>query len=197
MQRIFASLLLTVVLSGSASAGEITDKAAQAESLVANGKSEEAFQAFEEALNLLWARLPQLSFRKVLWVEAGHPLRGFGAYIPRATNVFRAGEDMIVYTEPVGFGWRKIRDDKRSDDIWQSDFVADLTIKTKDGKHFHSQKDMGKGGTAVRSKSHENGIHVTVIMSNIPAGEYMAEFTVHDAVSGKGGTFSLPFVISP
>jgi hypothetical protein len=196
MQRIFAALLITAILSGSASAGEISDKASQAEALAADGKSVEAIEALEQATNSLWVRLPQLSFRKVLWIEAGHSaLRGFGAYIRRETNVYRADEEMIAYAEPVGFAWRKMRDDKRNDDIWQSDFAADITIKTKDGKHLHSQKDIGKGGTAIRSRSHEYGIRVTVTMSNIPAGEYMAEFTVRDAVSGKSGRFSLPFVV--
>src|SRR5262245_30805552 len=108
MQRTFAGLLVTAILIGSAPAGEITDKAAQADSLAANGKHAEAIAALEQATNSLWARLPQLGFRKVLWIEAGHAgLRGFGAYIPRATNVYRADEEMIAYVEPIGFGWRK------------------------------------------------------------------------------------------
>jgi hypothetical protein len=44
-------------------------------------------------------------------------------------------------------------------------------------------------------RNREYNIRLTITLTDIPAGEYLADFTVHDAVSGKSGTFSLPFVI--
>jgi hypothetical protein len=187
MPRIFASFLVTAILAGSASAGEITDKAAQAESLAASGKSVEAIEALDQATTSLWDKLP-LSFRKVLWIA--ETARSFGGYTPRQTNVYKAGDEMIVYAEPVGFSWRKVGD------MWQSDLAADLTLKTRDGKPVHFQKDLGKGGMSSRARNREYNIRLTVTMADIPAGEYVAEFAVRDAVSGKSGTFSLPFVIT-
>jgi hypothetical protein len=74
-------------------------------------------------------------------------------------------------------------------------FAADVTLTTKDGKHFHTQKDVGKGGMSSRVRNREYNIRLTIALTNIPTGEYMADFMVRDAVSGKSGTFSLPFVI--
>jgi hypothetical protein len=186
LQSTFAGLLVAVFLSGSAPAGEIVDKAARAESLAANGKHVEAVEALDQATTSLWDTLP-LSFRKALWV-ADLP-RGFGTYTPRQTNVYIAGEKMIAYAEPVGFGWRK------AGDFWQSDLASDITLKTKDGRPLSSHKDVGRGGMSSRVRNREFNIRVTTTLTDIPAGEYIADFTVHDAVSGKSGTFSLPFVI--
>jgi hypothetical protein len=185
----FAGLLVSVILSGSASAGEIRDDAAQAESLAANGKYVEAIEALDRAATSLWDKSP-LSFRTALWV-AEAPDR-FGVYNPRKANAYIAGENMFAYAEPVGIGWRK------AGDIWQTDFTADFTLKTKDGSQLFSQQDFAKsqsGESSSRLRIRELMVRFTVILTNIPAGEYMAEFTVRDAVSGKSGAFSLPFVI--
>jgi hypothetical protein len=186
MKGISIGAPIAVILAGSATAGEIADKATKAESLVANGKYMEAVEALDGAMTSLWAELP-LSFRKALWIAV--PARGFGNYTPRETNAYLAGDEMIAYAEPVGFGWRKVGD------MWQNDFAADVTLTTKDGKHFHTQKDVGKGGMLSRVRNREYNIRLTITLADIPAGEYMADFTVRDAVSGKSGTFSLPFVI--
>ncbi len=36
---------------------------------------------------------------------------------------------------------------------------------------------------------------LTLTLTGIPAGEYVADTTLRDLVSGKKGTMSLPFVI--
>lgn len=82
MSRIFASLLVTAILSGSAPAGD-ADKAAQAESLEADGKYLEPAEAVDQAKTSLWDKSP-LSFRRALWV-VGKPM-GFGVYNPRETK---------------------------------------------------------------------------------------------------------------
>lgn len=61
MSRIFAGLLVTAILSGSAPAGEIADKAGQAESLLDNGTYVEAAEALDQAITLLWDAIYLLS----------------------------------------------------------------------------------------------------------------------------------------
>jgi hypothetical protein len=123
MKSILIGPLVAVILAGSANAGEIVDKATQAESLVANGKYMEAVEAIEGATTSLWDKLP-LSFRKALWIAG--PARGFGSSTPRETNAYLAGDEMIAYAEPVGFRWRKVGD------MWQNDFCR--------GRHPHDER---------------------------------------------------------
>jgi hypothetical protein len=185
----FAGLLVTVILSGPTSAGEIRDHAARAESLAANGKYVEAIETLDRAATSLSDKSP-LSFRTALWVDEAPP--SFGVYNPRKTNAYIAGDNMFAYAELVGIGWRK------AGDTWQTDFAADFILRTKDGRELFSQKDFAKsqpGESSSRLRIRELMARFTVTLNNIPAGEYMAEFTVRDAVSGKRGAFSLPFVI--
>jgi hypothetical protein len=51
-------------------------------------------------------------------------------------------------------------------------------------------------GSSSRLRTRELMAPFTVILNNVPAGEYLAEFTVLDAVSGKRSAFALPFVIA-
>ena len=187
MHRIFAGLLAAALLAGPAAAGEIADKAVQAESLATDGKHLEAIDALNQAATSLWNKSP-LSFRKVLWVA--EPPGGFGVYNPRETNVYKAGDSMIAYGELVGHGWKNVGD------IWQTDLAADVTIKTKDGKRIYSQKDFSKFGVSSRVRNREFMTQFTFTLNGIPAGEYVADVTLRDLVSGKKGMFSLPFLIN-
>jgi hypothetical protein len=186
MKRILAGLLVIFWSVGFAAADDIADKANAAEALAANGKYVEALDALDAAATAVWDKTP-LSFRRTLWVA--EPPGGFGAYNPRETNVYDSGADMILYAEPIGFGWQK------SGDIWKTDIAVDLTIKEKDGKVLFSQKDFQKLVIASRVRNREFMARFTYTLTGIASGEYSAETTLRDAVSGKSGMFALPFVI--
>jgi hypothetical protein len=169
-----------------AMAQEISRKAGEAEKLLAQGKVAEAIAALDEAAAQLWDKAP-LGFRRALWVtEKGS---GFGAYNPRENAVFSSGAPMLVYAEPVGFGWRQ------SGELWRNDLVADLTIKTTDGKQLFHQNEFQKLEWASRVRNREFMLNFTYRVSGIPKGEYLLETTVRDQVTGKKGSFVLPFTI--
>ena len=118
MLRIFATLLSLLCLLGPVAADELADRTKAAEDLAGAGKFLEAMDALDDAATLVWDRAP-LTFRKALWVA--EPPGGFGAYNPRESNEYAAGDEMIAYVEPVGFGWRK------SGDMWQTNLAADVS----------------------------------------------------------------------
>ena len=186
MLRILAGVLLVACTIASAGADELADKAKAAEDLAAQSKFLEAMDALDAAATLLWDRSP-LTFRRALWVA--EPPSGFGAYNPRETNQYAAGDEMIAYVEPVGFGWRK------SGETWQTDLSADVTIKDKEGKEIFSQKDFQKLALSSRIRNREFMTRFTFTLTGLPAGEYMLETTLRDAVTSKSGSFSLSFVI--
>jgi hypothetical protein len=186
MLRILAAVLLVGLSLGQASADELADRTRAAEDLAGQGKFLESMDALDEAATLVWDRAP-LTFRKALWVA--EPPTGFGAYNPRETNQYTAGDEMIAYVEPVGFGWRK------SGDLWQTDLAADVTIRDKDGKEIYTQKDFQKLALSSRVRNHEFMTRFTFTLTGLPSGEYTLETTLRDAISSKSGSFTLPFVI--
>src|SRR6185437_4316817 len=46
-----------------------------------------------------------LGFRRILFVTEAPG--GFAIYDPRPNNVFKPGEPLIVYTEPIGIAWNR------------------------------------------------------------------------------------------
>jgi hypothetical protein len=185
--RLFGAFCAFALLFGTgAFAQDISRKAGDAEKLLGQGKVVEAIAALDEAATALWEKAP-LGFRRALWVaEKGS---GFGAYNPRENGVYSSGAPMTVYAEPVGFAWRQ------SGEMWRTDLIADLTIKTSDGKQLFHQNEFQKLQLASRVRNREFMVNFTYTLSGIPAGEYVLETTLRDQVSGKKGSFALPFTI--
>ncbi|MEX0853337.1 MAG: hypothetical protein WD036_08670 [Bauldia sp.] len=186
MVRSFAAILIAVLLLGPAAAQGIADKATQAEALADDGKFIDALATLDEAVTALWDRAP-LSFRRGLWVA--EPPNGFGVYNPREDSIFAAGDKMIVYAEPVGFGWAK------SGDIWHADLIVDLVVKSTGGEVLLGREAFQELEIGSRVKNREFFTTITYTLPGIPAGGYVVETTLRDAVTGKSGTLALPFTI--
>lgn len=182
-----ALLALATPCTTGAVAQDISHKASDAEKLLAQGKGIEAISALDDAANALWDKLP-LSFRRALWVV--QPGTGFGAYNPRENAVFASGAPMLVYAEPVGFGWR------RTGEVWRTDMLADLTIKSGDGKEqLYHKEGFQKLELTSRQRNREFMLNLTYTLTGIPKGDYLAETTLRDQVTGKKGSVTLPFTI--
>jgi hypothetical protein len=187
MRRLILATLLSLTVALPAHAQAIADKAREAEGLLARGRIIEAIEALDEAANALWEKAP-LSFRRSVWVQ--QPGSGFGAFRQRANNVFPAGEPLYLYAEPIGFGWKR-----QQDDTWQTDLIADLTIRDANGKQLAEQKDFQRLNITSRVRNREFMVNFTYTLSGIPKGNYLLETTLRDQVTGKSGSTTLPFVI--
>ena len=138
--------------AGPAAAQTLSDQAKQAESLAAESKFAEALAVLDEAERLVWDKAP-LSCRRILWVA--EQASGFGNYNPRETNVFNSGEAMLVYAEPIGFGWIK------SGEIWHAELAADVVIRSKDGAEIYRQNDFTRLPMASRAQIREFFVNLT------------------------------------
>lgn len=139
----FAAVCLTMT---AAAAQSVSDDARQAERLAGQGKYLAAMAALDSAADVLWQKAP-LVCRRILWVA--DRASGFGEYNPRETAVFKSGDAMLAYAEPIGFGWRK------SGEIWHTNLVADFIIRSKSGKELLRRDDFGKFDIASRARNRE------------------------------------------
>ncbi len=128
-----------------------------------------------------------LGFRRVLFVAEAPG--GFAIYDPRANNVFKPGEPLIVYTEPVGIAW------KQEGDKVSSKLVVDFEVRSPDGQVLGGQKSFGEFALTAREPPIDYMAHVTINLTGAPAGPYVLGLTVHDANSGKTASADLPFEI--
>jgi len=158
----------------------------QVEALVQQNKPTEALAALDETAAVLWEQAP-LTFRRALWVD-GKP-GGFGVFNPRANAVFDAATPMLAYAEPVGFGWQ------RDGETWRTDLAVGIVIKERSGREIGRQDNFGRLQIASRLKNRAFMTDFTYTLRGLPPGSYQIETRIRDAVSGKSGSFTLPFTV--
>ena len=182
-------ILALAFLSGSlglSPAGEIEDLAREAEAKANAGQHIEAVETLRRAVNALVAKSP-LALRRVQFISAAP--KGFGIYQPRPNNVFRVGEPLIVYAEPVGLAW------KVEGAVNHALVVTDFEIRTPDGKILGGQKEFGRFEFTSREQNLEIMTHLTITLSGAPRGSYVFAATYRDQGSSKSAVLELPFEI--
>jgi hypothetical protein len=185
--RLISMLAPLTFVIAAANAQDIAGKAQEAEALLARGRVIEAIDALDDAALALWQKAP-LAFRRSLWVA--EKAAGFGIFNPRPNAAFSAGETMLVYAEPVGFGWYK-----SGGDLYRTDMVADVVFRAADGKEIFRKDGFQRLELAGRYRNREFMVNFNYTLSGIPKGEYTVETTLRDQVTGKSGSFTLPFTI--
>lgn len=148
----------------------------------------EALQGAEAAAKTAWEQLP-LTERKVTFVKASST--GYGMYDARDNNIFKPGEPIISYVEPVGFGWKPIDGAK-----YEIGFVIDLALKTEDGTLVSDQKGFMQVKQESHAQNQEYSIDMTLTLDNAPPGKYTVTYTIHDTASEEVSSFDQEFVVS-
>ncbi|WP_026381330.1 hypothetical protein [Afifella pfennigii] len=169
-----------------AAEGKLETAGKKAEAALAAGETVRALQALEGAVDTVWQEGP-LAFRKALAVKSAV---GFGDYQPQNEAVYRPGEAMQVYVEPVGFAYA------RQEGKHRVRMHADLAISNPTGQVIVEGEDMFVVDTALAMPRREFNLVLSYKMPELSPGTYTAEFTLRDDNSGKSGSFSVPFDIA-
>jgi len=184
---IIAIVAIASISVGSAAFAEkLTDLAQQAEIDTKVGKHLNAYEAMRKATLQVWDAGPLL-FRKAVFVAG--TASGFGIYDPRSNNVFKPGEKLVIYAEPIGFKWQA------KDELQHALLVADIVIRAEDGNVVASQKNFGEFKFDSREQNMEVMTVLTIGFPGAPAGKYVQEVRFIDKMSDKTGKFELPFEI--
>jgi hypothetical protein len=146
-----------------------------------------ALDQAEAALVAAWNATP-LAFRHALFVNEA---KGFGIYVERP-NVFKPGEPLLAYAEPVGYAWKD-----NGDGTYSFGFDIDLFVKNSAGEVVGSQEKFQQLKLSSHSRNREFMVTLTLTFDGAPAGDYVVEYRAHDLNSDKVGTISLPFTIAP
>jgi hypothetical protein len=183
------SLLLgaAILLAAPAAAGELVSSANTAEGLAAQNKYLDAIDEMSWAVAKLWQWSPLL-IRKSLFV-AGEP-GGYGIYDERKDAVFKRKEPLIIYAEPVGFGYTY------ADGLYSIDLALDFEVKDKQGKTVASKANFGALTLKSRVQNREFYAKVTYDFSGLQPGDYDVTTTMRDKATEKTTNFTLPFTLT-
>jgi hypothetical protein len=154
---------------------------------VAQAQTLDEIDKREAAVLEAWNATP-LTVRRAIFVD-GHP-EGFGQYVERANNVFRAGEKLVTYAEPVGYGWKDI-----GGGLYQFGFKVDFLVKTANGKVIGGQEDFADIALKSHARNREFDVLLNLNLSDIEPGDYVIEYKLRDIASSKIVSISQPFKI--
>lgn len=181
------TLVLVATFPLAAGAQGLEAAARRAAALVEQGRHAAAIDALNEAIDQVWDAAP-LTFRKTLFVTAKPA--GYGVYDARAGNEFKPGEKLLVYAEPVGYGFR------REGAFNVVDISVDVQVSTAAGKVLGGQDGFTRFGLRSRVRNKEFYFFITYNFSGLAPGDYIAKTTINDRAGGKSAAFSLPFTIT-
>ena len=139
-----------------------------------------------DALLSVWEKSP-LQFRRAFPVAG--KAAGFGIYERRADSVLKQDEPLLLYAEPVGYGW------KQEGEIYMSQIAADFELRDGDGKTLGAQKDFGNFKLAGHDRNTEYYMNLTYNFTGLPVGKYIIVTIFRDQVTGKAGSFETPFEV--
>ncbi len=148
---------------------------------------EQALISAKQTLDAAWSAAP-MGFTKSLFIASSSP--AYGQYSPRQTNIFSPGERLIVYAEPVGYGYGSDGGD------WLIGFHTDVELQNPTGQIIVAKQDFAEVG--LRSKTPNREFRAVLIygFSDLRAGEYRLIVTFRDQYSNKSARFTLPFVVA-
>ena len=184
-----AGAALILALSGAVLAGPMADKAAEAEAAIGNGDYLGGFAAAQEIASQAWDATPGILFLETLPVT--EPAAGFGLYNPRPDAVYKSGEPIILYAEPVGFGYGT-----GGEGLYTVGFSVDLQVLDEAGQELANVQGVTELNLTSRYKNREFQANLTYNLDGIAAGKYRLVTTLRDTNSAKIGSFETAIEIT-
>jgi hypothetical protein len=142
----------------------------------------------EAAVVEAWEKTP-LTMRRVVFVA--EPPAGFGQFVERKSNIFKPGEKLVAYAEPVGYGWKE-----SGKGSFEFGFNVDFLVKTREGKVLAGQENFAKLTEMSRARNREFMVTLTMNVTGAPPGDYVLEYKLRDLASDKSTVIDLPFKIA-
>jgi hypothetical protein len=171
------SLTATVV-----HAGPLVDIAGQIETEMSAGNSEVAASEARALYETVLDQSVSLFFSDTLLIS--EPAAGYGIYNPRPNEKFKRDEPIILYAEPVGFGYGS-----PGEGLYSINFDVDLRVMTEIGEPLADIPNLTQLTMTSRYKNREFQANLTYNLAGFEPGRYLLLTTLRDKNSPKTGTF--------
>lgn len=178
----FALFSLAAAFAPAAHAGEIADKAAEVESLLAAGDDAGAVAAAREVFGKAWEATSGLAIGETVLIA--EPASGYGIYNPRPDDRFKIGEPVLIYAEPMGFGYGS-----PGEGLYSIGFFVDLKVMTEAGEVLGDLQNLTELDLTSRYPNREFQANLTYNLTGVPPGRYVLQTTLRDKNSAKIGSF--------
>ncbi len=194
--QLWAVLLLAVVLMPAAApaAGKKPEDAFEralqdARTGLAARDPARTLQALARATRAAWRRFPFTAINVHL---VAAPPSGYGQYLPRVDNVYRPGEPLILYLEPVGF---KVNYDA-DQGSYTYRLAADFNLVDAWGMVVGGRRGFGRFEDTTRHFPDRIPLTFTYSLAGLPPGSYRVETILRDLLGKRSYTVVTPIRIA-
>ena len=112
-------------------------------------------------------------------------LGGYGVYEEHVSNTFVPGEDIVLYSEPVGFSYKPIMSNLTNGGTqYLMNFTADVVITDTEGNILGGFQDLPISEIISHHQNKEVNLVITLSQSSpFPEGDYQLLYTIRDEPS--------------
>lgn len=185
------SLALAAMLfvAGPALSGPLVEAASAAEERLAAQDFPGAVEAGRAVIDQLWQASPGLTFTQALLVAQN--ATGYGVFNPRENNVFKQGEPILIYCEPMGFGYGE-----PGAGLYSVNFAIDLQVLDALGNELAKAPGATEFNMTSRHRNREVQANITYRLDGLPVGRYTLITTLRDKNSPRTGAFQTAIEVS-
>ncbi|MES2432753.1 MAG: hypothetical protein V4586_02885 [Pseudomonadota bacterium] len=177
-----AAAVLAASLAWPAFAGPIVDKATEIEALLAANNPTAALEAASNLSTEVWDSGPDITIRAAALVDA--PVTMLGIYNPRQDDKYQIGAPILIYAEPVGYGFGAA-----GEGLYSFGFIVDLKVMTEAGEVLGELPSVANLDVTSRAQNREFPANLTYTLTGLVPGRYVLETTLRDKNSQKAGSF--------
>jgi hypothetical protein len=177
-----AALLVSAPFAPPVFAGPVADKAVEIEGLMDAGDDSATLAAAAALFSTVWDSTKSIGISQAILVT--EPASGVGIYNPKADEKYKVGEPILIYAEPVGYGYGSA-----GDGLYSIGFAVDLKVMTETGEVLGEMPDLANLELTSRHQNREFQANLTYTLNGIPPGRYVLETTLRDKNSAKVGSF--------
>ncbi|WP_244616122.1 hypothetical protein [Rhizobium sp. RU20A] len=189
MKRLMICTAAAAFLAGPVLAGPLADAAKKAEEQAAAGDVLGAHETLREAVSVFSANLP-FTIGKAVFVTSDP--KGYAMYTPKDAPVFKAGESLVSYVEPIGLTWKPAATAGQI----ETHFTVDFDILNPEGQVLASQKAFGDFTFTGYVRNQEIYSTLTIDVSGAPAGDYVVRYHFNDINGNRTASVDQKFTIA-
>lgn len=183
-------LPLICLVAVPAHAGPMIEAATQIEVKLAANDPMGAIASARVMVALVSDAAPVLGFTESTLVAEN--ATGYGVYNPRENNQFKTGTPILIYCEPVGFGYGS-----PGAGLYSVNFGIDLQVLDASGNQIANAPDVTEYNMPSRHQNQEVQANITYSLDGLPPGQYTLVTTLRDKNAAKSGSFQTAIEIVP
>ena len=138
----------------------------------------------------------ETKFRSVFDTFVSSEPEGYGVYTERPSNVFKLGDEVIIYSEPAGYT-HKILTDENGTKLYGMKMTADMILTDRNGAEFGKQQDIPMTELISHHQNKELYFDLSLTGTDtLEPGDYVVKWILTDENSGQTFDIVKDFTLS-